>query len=112
MPTFTWVPDQDPERAVEARVLSASFGDGYEQRLRDGLNSMPETWTLEFTTRTSTEIRAIEDFLEALAGVSNFDWVTPRGDTKKFTCKAWKSRYRHVRENSLSCTFKQDFAFA
>ena len=31
--------DRGFSREVEQRILSASFGDGYEQRIRDGINS-------------------------------------------------------------------------
>lgn len=103
------IPDRGPTRKVIAAVDEARFGDGYAQRVASGLNSVREAWTLSFTLRTKTEIKSIEDFLSGLLGVSNFDWVTPRGDTLKFVCKEWSSSYEHDGDCSLTCVFEQDF---
>ena len=39
------VPDKGMSAPYKPRVLSAKFGDGYEQRLRDGINNVERTLT-------------------------------------------------------------------
>jgi phage-related protein len=107
--TFTWTPDRGLTRNVEARVNSITFGDGYEQRVGDGINTLNESVPLSFTLRTKTEINAIEDFFAARAGIENFDWTNPRGQTLKYTCKAWSPVYNHDGDCSLTCVLKRDF---
>lgn len=110
MTTFIWTPDQGARRTVKAKTFKASFGDGYAQRTADGINSLMESWSLNFSIRTRTEVVAITAFLAAAKGVYNFTWVTPTGDTKRFTCEAWDDVYGHDGDCSVSATFMQDFA--
>lgn len=109
MAIFTWTPDRAASSETEAKVLSAPFGDGYSQEVPDGLNNMPETWELTFSVRTTAEIKAIRDFLVAHKGATYFTWTTPAGDTLKFTCKKWRATWGTSADNSITCTFKQDF---
>ena len=110
MTTFTWTPDQGARRTVKAKTFKASFGDGYAQRTADGINSLVESWSLNFSVRTRAEVVAIAAFLAAAKGVYNFTWVTPTGATKKFTCETWDDVYGHDGDCSVSATFMQDFA--
>lgn len=106
--TFTWFPDANHSASVEPSVSSARFGDGYEQRVENGINNMPETWSLTFTG-TRVEIKAIDDFLKSHAGARAFLWTTPDEDTGKFICRRWnKGRDRAVKA-SISCDFVQVF---
>ena len=50
------VPDKSMARSTTPKVLLASFGDGYEQRLANGINSLAENYSLSFKTRTKEEI--------------------------------------------------------
>lgn len=108
MAEFTWLPDHKPKRSIVPRILKAQFGDGYTQRTRSGLNTMLETWTMNFTLKTRAKVREIEDFLESHAGVDSFTWVTPRGESLSFVCEKWESDYGHDQDCSISCTFEQE----
>lgn len=103
------IPDRGPARSMEARDNAIAFGDGYEQRSGDGINGVREEWDLNFTLRTKTEVEAIVAFLAARKGVESFDWTTPVGQLKRFTCKKWTPIYNHDGDASLSCTFRQVF---
>lgn len=107
--TFIWIPDQGVTRNIEARVNSIKFGDGYEQRVGDGINVLNEDVPLSFTLRPKAEINAIDDFLAARYGVENFDWTNPRGETFKYVCKSWSPSYSHDGNCSLTCVFKKDY---
>ena len=64
--------DKNISRSVTPRVLTATFGDGYEQRVADGLNPKDETFNLSFTSREASEINKIAAFLDSRIG-KNFE---------------------------------------
>lgn len=107
MSTFTWLPDKESEREIVPTVKPVKFGDGYEARMRNAVNALPENWTLTFT-RNIEETTPILDFLEERAGVEAFDWTTPRGKTKRFVCRKWKES-RQSGIVKVSCTFEEVF---
>ena len=53
--TVPVVPDRGLSRTSKPKVRSAKFGDGYEQRLADGLNSLEEDFSVTFTNRSKAE---------------------------------------------------------
>ena len=63
------VPDKGVSSTETPRVLLASFGDGYEQRIANGINSLEQTFSLSFKTRTKAEIDDIIAFFVSLKGV-------------------------------------------
>ena len=109
-PTFDIAsPDHGASVKKKPRVASQKFGDGYEQRMPDGINSKVETWTLSFSLRPVTVILNISEFLDGREGVYPFLWETPEGEVKQFVCKEWNPVYNHYWDNSLTCVFEQDF---
>lgn len=107
-PVFTWFPVANLRKKVTPNVTASKFGDGYEQRVARGLNTTPETWSVEFEGAMS-DIAPIEAFLRARNAVEAFEWKTPDGDTLKFICRTWdKARVRGVL-HTLSCDFEQVF---
>ena len=92
MATFTWTPSYAPQAEVTPRVRSARFGDGYEQRVVDGLNAQLRAFDLAFNLRTATEVDEIEAFLAARAGAEAFDWTPPFGAAGKWLCRSWRRR--------------------
>lgn len=107
MATFTWYPAPDARRSVAARVLSARFGDGYEQRIGDGINTMLAVWSLEFRGKSRTEMDEIEAFLVARAGVESFDWTDPAGVAGKYLCREWRRVELGVGRVNITADFEQ-----
>ncbi len=70
-------PDRQLRRATKPRVLLASFGDGYEQRGADGINSLAEEYNISFINRTKAEIDDIIAFFDAKKGVTSFSFIIP-----------------------------------
>lgn len=106
MAVFTWFPDASVSVETEPVVRAAKFGDGYEQRVPDGINTMPEKWDLTFTG-TREEIDPIAAFLRTHKGSLAFDWTTPDEMTGRFICRSWrKTRERGVKVG-LSFTLEQ-----
>jgi len=96
MSTFTWVPDVSTRGRRVPRVLKAQFGDGYEQRTQDGLNSNLMVWNLTFSTLTLAELDAIDAFLLALGGADKFQWTPPNpfnDSARWWVCENWSWNY-------------------
>lgn len=109
MATWTYTPDFGADLNEKPRVLTAQFGDGYEQRVGDGINTRPRTWRLSFNTRTDAEIAPILAFLRARNGVEAFDWTDPDGVAGKFVCREWQRTPVKFGVNNLSATFVEVF---
>ena len=77
------VPDKSMTKNSTPRVLVASFGDGYEQRIADGINTLNETYSLSFANRLKADIDDIVTFLDLKKGVSSFTLTLP--DTNNTT---------------------------
>ena len=65
-------PDKGYTRNTQPRVLVSQFGDGYSQRLIDGINPLAETINVSFNTRDKAEIDHIISFFESKGGVTAF----------------------------------------
>lgn len=70
-------PDKSMTKTAAPRVLQISFGDGYEQRIADGINSINETYSLSFKTRLKEDIDDIVFFLDAQKNVAKFLYTMP-----------------------------------
>ena len=108
MSTFTWSPAPGATLQQQPRVRAAVFGDGYQQRVADGINAMPRSWSLSFTRETA-DIDAIEAFLIAHAGVTSFDWTPPSGAAGKWICKSWSRNVIYRNVQAITATFEEVF---
>jgi phage-related protein len=109
MTTFTYTPSFEAVEISEPKVHEFRAGDGYENRIRFGLNTDPKQWELTFSERTNTERDAILAFFEARGGVTSFDWTSPRSITGKYVCKKWRLTMRSYNFNTIQATFEQKF---
>lgn len=82
-PSNTWSID------VEPRLQTAQFGDGYLQRVIDGINPNKSTWNLNFNGRHNTVINAMVSYLAGLKGQS-FPFKDPAtGQVIPVFCDKW-----------------------
>lgn len=110
MATFTYTPDFGSQAAYKPRVRVAQFGDGYQQRVADGINSNPAAWPVAFSNRDDTERDGILAFLEARNGTESFDWTPPFGGSAiKVTCSEWSWTPVRYNVNTVTASFKQVF---
>lgn len=107
MATFTYAP-HTAALAIKPRVRTAAFGDGYEQRVADGINAAPKSWSLTFV-RPTTEADAILAFLAARNGSEAFDWTDPDAAAGKYVCRDWSSSLIGPFAKSINATFEQVF---
>jgi phage-related protein len=70
-------PDKSFTRSSKPRIHTAKFGDGYEQRLVDGINSIEESFSIGFESRARQEIDDIIAFFESKQGATAFDFYIP-----------------------------------
>ena len=106
------VPDKQLTKSTSPKVKLASFGDGYEQRLRDGINSLSESYSLSFETRTKEEIDDIIQFFELKGGVVPFSFTIPDSNsggekTVKVVCPDYSQTYSYDEYYSCSATFRR-----
>lgn len=109
MAEFTFISDFGVTKKLAPKVTEISFGDGYSQRARNGLNTNPQTWDLSFSNRTDTEAEAIDAFLTARGGVESFDWTPYNESAGKYICKEWSKSLDGFNRNSIQATFIQVF---
>ena len=91
IPHFFWTPSYSPTFNNEPTVRSVKFGDGYEQRTPEGINSNLLKVSLNFDKRAEKEATAIAHFLHARGGAESFAYLppSPYSSMKKFVCRKW-----------------------
>ena len=106
-------PDKQLTRSNTPRVHLAVFGDGYEQRLADGINSLSQEISLSFQTRPKAEIDDLVAFFESLAGVTKFRFDladTNAGsstETIKVVCSEWEQTWEYDNFYTLAATLRR-----
>jgi phage-related protein len=68
------------------RILSAQFGNGFNQVAPDGLNSIIDTWSIQYMPLRGTDLTTINTFLATVGVTTWFTW-TPLGET---VSKKWR----------------------
>ena len=83
------LPEQGATTEFKPRILAAQFGDGYEQRVPDGINTTLAKWGVKFIVPITIG-QEIETFLKDRGASSSFTW-TPPGETEiVVVCRSWK----------------------
>ena len=112
MSTFTWTASYGSRQNVKPAVAAAKFGDGYEQRVALGLNTMPRQWQLELTNKPNVVADALEAFLRDHAAMRSFDWQPPHGEPGRWVCREWSSTPTSPKHRTITCTFDEVFESA
>ena len=71
----TIIPDKGMTRSNEPVIFKAEFGDGYQQRIANGINNLKQQFSVSFATREKAEIDDIVGFFESTNGVTAFDFT-------------------------------------
>ena len=107
--------DKGIQMATKPRVLKAQFGDGYEMRVKDGINNTPRTWTMAFNNRPKAEIDDLYTFMNQLAEVSSAKLTVPDSnaggseETVVVILEGYSKTYNYADYYSLSCTAREVF---
>lgn len=76
--TFTWQQSGSRTRQAKFSLVTASFGDGYEQVAASGLNPVQDTWTVSVSGPEEV-INEVEAFLDRNGAAGKaFYWAAPR----------------------------------
>jgi len=110
--SFVWTPNYSTTVDLTPRKLEMSYGDGYSQRQRDGMNTNPLAFTLAFNGRSDAETAAILHFVEQKGGVDSFVYNPSTIFNKtglKYIASDAKLTYTSYNNNDLTVTLKRVF---
>jgi phage-related protein len=108
MAEFTWIPSIGFTNDSTPKVKTAKFGDGYSQRVPDGINNISQSWNLQFQSQPVEVAEAIEAFFRLKQGVTSFTWVPPGEVAEvKVIAPKWTKTYDSGISRSLSVTFER-----
>lgn len=108
MATFPSIsPTYGAQESSRPSVRSVRFGDGYEQRLRYGLQTDLKTWSLNFDNINTSEKDQITGFLQARGGAERFNWTTPHDTVGTFVCEDWSVTVSGPGRWTIAATFRE-----
>lgn len=108
VPVFRWCHAPDATGTINLRVLTAQFGDGYQQSTGDGIHNVVQSWPLQFLGRPQ-RLQPIAEFLRERAGWQAFHWTPPDGELGLYVCTQYTLRHINARTRALAATFQQVF---
>lgn len=96
-----------------ARLTTVAFGDGYEQRAPEGINSKRLSFDWKFSNVTAARVRQVVAFLDAHPGVTAFLWLPPipyDDLPRAFIVRPpWTLNYNSFDNYSLAVRIDEDF---
>lgn len=100
--------DYTIERKPAVNVVS--FGDGFEQRLTEGLNQNPVTLNLIFDLSQTDSTTAITFLNARITDGASFTFLVPNENvTKNFVCDSYPTSVPFLNRVRLSCKFREVF---
>ena len=101
-------PSYGTNKKSAPNIRIAQFGSGYQQRSTFGINQNLKVYQFNWNNISETDADEIETFLDARAGVENFDY-TPAGEStsKKFICREWNKTIPFLNRASISAVFEE-----
>jgi len=111
---FIAVADRGLSKTTQHRVLTAQFGDGYSQRVRDGINTKVERFSISFNNRSAEEINLIAAYFDSKAGLhfvlnitDTFTSGALSASAIKVICNEYSTQYTNTVNHSLTTTFRR-----
>jgi phage-related protein len=108
-PKFLWVPSYDAGVGFAPAVKIIKFGDGYEQRIPDGINNDLLEMQITFAKRSKSEHTAIMHFLKERQGVESFAFTphAPFAVEKLFVCDKATSTFVFFNNYTVQAVFRE-----
>ena len=106
METFNWEVASNMSVKSEPRVKTIKFGDGYEQRIKDGINNDLRTYNVTLNVARDDGL-VIDAFLTRQGGVHAFKWREP--STHRIIavkCSSWSTNVKYT-AISITATFEE-----
>jgi len=108
------VADRGLGRQTKFNILRANFGDGYEQRVRNGINNAIDVFTLSFKNRTQDEINLIAGYFDYKRGLSFTFTVTDginsgvaSNTSYKVVCEDYNISFTNTELQTITTKFRR-----
>lgn len=79
------VPDRSLNKTSAPAIRTAKFGDGYEQRVVDGINNIKESFSITLANRDKVESDDISAFFDSKGGATAFNFTIPDTNSTSVT---------------------------
>ena len=87
-----------------------SFGDGFEQRITQGLNQNPITLNLTFDLSQTDSTTAVNFLNARITDGASFTFLVPNENvTKNFVCLTYNTAVPYKNRVTLTCSFREVF---
>jgi phage-related protein len=108
-PSFIWSPSYNFSVDTEPLVRSIRFGEGYEQRLKEGINNSLIKIDFSFEKRSLKESTAIIHFFSERDGAESFIFSVPEpyNVRKLFVVRSWNLTQTFVNNYSIKANFEE-----
>lgn len=106
-------PDKGFTQSNETVIFKAEFGDGYEQRIANGINNTKQSFELAFVNRPKDEIDDIVDFFASKKGATAFDYTfantneSGNEETVKVVIEKWNQTWKYDDYYDLKATARR-----
>lgn len=108
-------PDKTMSRTSAPSIIRAKFGDGYEQRVANGINSIQETYSISFNHREKAFVDDVVSFLDGKLGVTAFTFTLPDTNNTtrtgekdiKVVCDTYNTNYTYDDFYTLTATLRR-----
>lgn len=109
--------DETPTYGIELeqshKLTANEFGDGYTQRIPEGIHAQRRRWSVAFNAVTSAKAARILAFLRAQGGVNPFLWVPPAPDDSEPVSVVCEFPFQHTKRafdnETVTVSFMEDF---
>jgi len=114
IPNFFWKPSYNAKILNTPKIKTNKFGNGYEQRTTDGINSNLIEINLMFENRSELETVSILHFLKQRNGQESFIYNIPTIFSKsssslntRFICPEWSPSYISYNNYAIDVKFME-----
>lgn len=113
MATFPSIPPSKLTISEPILPVTATFGDGYNQRYYVGINHTQKNFSLQWNNLNPTDGASIVSFFSTNGKAEQFFWVDPDGTTWKVFLSSqddWTAERDGILYN-ITANFTQDFDY-
>lgn len=112
IPDFWWKASYNANITNKPRIKTNQFGNGYQQRVNDGINNNLIEFSLNFENRNEKETVSILYFLRQRNGQESFIYNVPiiylksaNSLNTRYVCPEWTSNYISYNNYSIEAKF-------
>ncbi|QKS24591.1 phage tail protein [Vreelandella titanicae] len=91
-------------------TITANFGDGYEQRSANGINSVRETVDVTYSLLSDSDMSIVLNFIKSVGSSKPFYFTFYNNDPKLYTCESFSQTVVEKNRNTIAMQFREWFA--